>query len=113
MRSTRRSPAASLASYSATGTGWYGEPRQHGGVTPPPHGVIERDSSCAGRPSTAARRSRTARPSPGWRSRAVRSTDTTIAVRLRTSGVPRTSSTAPRGAASTTGRTRLALAASA
>ena len=113
MRSTRRSPAASAAANSATGTGWYGEPRQHGGVTSPPQGVIDCRSSAAGRPSTPESRSSTAAPSSGWRSSVVRLTDTTSALRLRTSSVPRASSTSPRGAASTTGRTRLALAASA
>ena len=87
-----------------TGTGWYGEPFQHGRGTPFAHGVIRLASSAGATFSSVPSRRSTALPPSAWACSADRFTLTTSELRLVTSGRPRSSTIVPRGAARMTSR---------
>ncbi len=88
-----------------TGTGWYGEPFQHGRGTPFAHGVIRLASSAGGDLEQRAEPLQHGLAAVGLRlQRVTGSRSTTSVLRLVTSGRPRSSTIAPRGAARMTSR---------
>ena len=106
-KSSRRSAILSTTSgvvSVSTGTGWYGEPFQHGLGTSASQGVIRRASSSAGTLTSRDSRARTAVPPSASACSSLRLTDTTSVLRFVTSGRPRSSTIAPRGAGRITSR---------
>ena len=87
---------------SATGTGWYGEPVQHGWGTPLVQSLTFSLSALSDRCSSGASFASTAAPlSVVCWDRSSMLTETTISVSLRTIGVPVSSVIAPRTAGTT------------
>src|ERR1700759_4703590 len=88
---------------SATGTGWYGDPVQHGWATPRGHSLTCSVSGLTGRGRSGASRASTAFPPSlvPW-DRSIRLTETVIEVWLLTSGAPVSSVIIPRTAGTTT-----------
>src|SRR6202161_3504315 len=95
------SAVASLT-FSATGTGWYGDPVQHGWGTPLVQSLTFSVSVLSDRCSSGASFLRTAAPlSVVCWERSSMLTETTISVSLRTTGVPVSSVIPPRTAGTT------------
>src|SRR6202035_553748 len=94
------SAVASLT-FSATGTGWYGDPVQHGWGTPRVQSLTLSVSGLFDRRSGASFLSTAAPSSVVCWERSSMLTETTISVSLRTNGVPVSSVIAPRTAGTT------------